>query len=47
MAARMLEYGDDVSFYENIEDGHGAVADNKQAAFMSALGYEYLWEHLK
>jgi prolyl oligopeptidase len=47
MAARMLEYGDDVSLYENIEGGHGAAADNKQAAFMSALGYEYLWNHLK
>jgi prolyl oligopeptidase len=47
MAARMLEYGDDISFYENIEGGHGAAADNKQAAFMSALGYEYLWEHVK
>jgi len=47
MAARMLEYGDGVSFYENIEGGHGAAADNKQAAFMSALGYEYLWDHLK
>ena len=47
MAARMLEYGDGASFYENIEGGHGAAADNKQAAFMSALGYEYLWTHLK
>ncbi|MBR0346722.1 MAG: S9 family peptidase [Rudaea sp.] len=47
MAARMLEYGDDVSLYENIEGGHGAAADNKQAAFMSALGYEYLWNHVK
>ncbi|HEX7916023.1 prolyl oligopeptidase family serine peptidase [Rudaea sp.] len=47
MAARMLEYGNGASFYENIEGGHGAAADNKQAAFMSALGYEYLWDHLK
>ena len=47
MAARMLEHGDNVSLYENIEGGHGAAADNKQAAFMSALGYEYLWDHLK
>jgi len=47
MAARMLEYGDGASFYENIEGGHGAAADNKQAAFMAALGYEYLWTHLK
>jgi prolyl oligopeptidase len=47
MAARMLEYGNDVSFYENIEGGHGAAADNKQAAFMSALSFNYLWEHVK
>jgi len=47
MAARMLEYRNAASFYENIEGGHGAAADNKQAAFMSALGYSYLWEHLK
>ncbi len=47
MAARMLEFGDNISFYENIEGGHGAAADNKQAAFMSALGFSYLWEHLK
>ncbi len=47
MAARMLEYGQDVAFYENIEGGHGGAADNKQAAFMSALAHDYLWEHLK
>ncbi len=47
MAARMLEYGNSAAFYENIEGGHGAAADNKQAAFMSALGFSYLWEHLK
>ena len=47
MAARVLEYGNAAAFYENIEGGHGAAADNKQAAFMSALGYNYLWEHLK
>ncbi|MBS0590279.1 MAG: S9 family peptidase [Proteobacteria bacterium] len=47
MAARMLEYGYDVSFYENIEGGHGAAADNKQSAFMNALGFEYLWQHVK
>ena len=47
MAARMLEFGDDISFYENIEGGHGAAADNKQAAFMAALAYSYLWDHVK
>ncbi|KJV26869.1 prolyl oligopeptidase [Luteibacter yeojuensis] len=47
MAARMQAMGFDASFYENIEGGHGAAADNKQAAFMSALAYTYLWDHLK
>jgi len=47
MAARMLEFGDVVTFYENIEGGHGAAADNKQAAFMSALAFSYLWDHVK
>jgi prolyl oligopeptidase len=47
MAAKMLAQGHDASFYENIEGGHGAAADNKQAAFMSALAYSYLWQHVK
>lgn len=47
MYAKLSSLGYDASFYENIEGGHGAAADNKQAAFMSALGYTYLWEHVK
>lgn len=47
MAAKLQTLGYDASFYENIEGGHGAAADNKQAAFMSALGYTYLWDHVK
>jgi prolyl oligopeptidase len=47
MAARMQAMGFDASLYENIEGGHGAAADNKQSAFMNALAYTYLWEHLK
>ncbi|WP_414675251.1 prolyl oligopeptidase family serine peptidase [Luteibacter sp.] len=47
MAARMQAMGFDASFYENIEGGHGAAADNKQLAFMSTLAYIYLWDHLK
>ncbi len=47
MAAKLEALGYDASFYENIEGGHGAAADNKQAAFMSALGYTYLWDHVK
>jgi prolyl oligopeptidase len=47
MAARMQAMGFDASFYENIEGGHGAAADNKQSAFMNALAYTWLWDHLK
>ncbi len=46
LVARMREYGLPVSYYENIEGGHGGAADNEQAAFMSALAYEFLWRHL-
>ena len=46
MMALMMEQGHDVLYYENIEGGHGGAADNKQAAFMSALAYAFLWETL-
>ena len=43
----MREQGHDVLLYENIEGGHGAAADNKQAAFMDALAFSFLWKELK
>jgi prolyl oligopeptidase len=46
MVARLLETGHDVRYYENIEGGHGAAADNEQLAFKSALIYEFLWRTL-
>ncbi len=46
MVARMLEQGHEVRYYENIEGGHAGAADNRQAAFMSALGYTFLWREL-
>ncbi|MGQ0773106.1 MAG: prolyl oligopeptidase family serine peptidase [Pseudonocardiales bacterium] len=46
LVARMREYGLPVTYYENIEGGHGGAADNEQAAFMAALAYEFLWRHL-
>jgi prolyl oligopeptidase len=46
MVARMKEQGHDVLYYENIEGGHGGAANNKQAAFMSALAYTFLWKEL-
>jgi len=48
MAAKMKEalgYAN-VWFYENTEGGHGAAADNQQSAFMHALAYTFLWDHL-
>ena len=47
MAAKMREQGHDVLYYENIEGGHAAAADNKQAAFMDALAYTFLWNELR
>ena len=46
MMAKMLEGGEDVRYYENIEGGHGGSANNRQAAHMAALAYTFLWEHL-
>ena len=46
LAARMREYGLPVTYYENIEGGHSGAANKEQAAFMSALEYEFLWRHL-
>jgi prolyl oligopeptidase len=48
MAAKMQAMNlPDVWFYENLEGGHGAGADNKQAATMHALAYDFLWDQLK
>ena len=47
MVARMEQQGHDVLYYENIEGGHGGAADNKQAAFMAALAYTFLWQSLR
>ena len=47
MAAKMLAADKNVSYYENIEGGHGGAANNAQAAHMSALAYTFLWETLK
>jgi prolyl oligopeptidase len=47
MVAKMKDQGHDILYYENIEGGHGGAADNKQAAFMSALAYTFLWKQLQ
>ncbi len=46
MVARLRDSGHDVSYYENIEGGHGAAADNEQRAFKWALVLEFLWRNL-
>jgi prolyl oligopeptidase len=46
MTARLREHGYDVSYYENIEGGHGAAADNEQRALKWALMLEFMWQKL-
>ncbi|SEK48201.1 prolyl oligopeptidase [Pseudoxanthomonas sp. GM95] len=46
MAAKMLDAGKDVRYYENIEGGHGGAANNAQSAHMNALAYSFLWQQL-
>ncbi|MBQ0931666.1 S9 family peptidase [Ideonella sp. 4Y16] len=46
MAARMIEQGHEVLYYENIEGGHGAGADNAQHADRMALEFAFLWQQL-
>ncbi len=46
MMALMEAQGHDVSYYENIEGGHGGAANNKQRAYMQALAYSFLRERL-
>jgi len=45
-AAWLLAAGKDVTYYENVEGGHGGAADNAQSAFMAALAYRFCWERL-
>ncbi len=44
--AKLAAMGHDVAYYENVEGGHAGAADNAQSAFMSALAYAFLREHL-
>ena len=46
MAARMLEQGHEVLYYENIEGGHGGAANNEQRANLQALENAFLWKTL-
>jgi prolyl oligopeptidase len=46
MAARLREHGHEVTYYENVEGGHGAAANSEQRAFFWALTWEFLWRNL-
>jgi prolyl oligopeptidase len=46
MAARMLEQGHDILYYENIEGGHAGAADAEQAAYLLALTYSFMSKQL-
>jgi prolyl oligopeptidase len=46
MAARMIEQGHRVRYWENVEGGHGGAADNAQRATMMALENTFLWQQL-
>jgi prolyl oligopeptidase len=47
MTAKMLDAGQDVLYYENIEGGHGGAANNRQRAHMSALAFTFLWQKVR
>lgn len=42
MMALMEAQGHDVTYYENVEGGHGGAANNKQSAYMQSLAYTFL-----
>jgi len=47
MAAKMMEQGHPIYYYETIEGGHGASSTNEQSAYNWALMYSYLKKKLK
>ncbi|MFB9109597.1 prolyl oligopeptidase family serine peptidase [Flavobacterium gyeonganense] len=47
MAAKMIDIGDKIYYYENTEGGHGGSSTNEQRAKFYALYYSYLWKKLK
>lgn len=47
MAAKMIDMGYKIYYYENTEGGHGGSSTNEQRANFTALYYAYLWMKLK
>jgi prolyl oligopeptidase len=46
MAAKMIDQGHEVLYYENIEGGHGGAANLEQSAHLNALIFSYLHARL-
>lgn len=46
MFAKMKDMGHKVYYYENIEGGHGGVANLEQGILWKSLEFTYLWERL-
>ena len=46
MAAKLEALGQDVSYYELVEGGHGASVTNEELAHRLALSYTHLWNHI-
>lgn len=46
MAARLISYEHDVTYWENVEGGHGGAADAAQQATMQALIFTFLRDRL-
>ncbi|WP_136314373.1 prolyl oligopeptidase family serine peptidase [Actinomyces procaprae] len=46
MAYRMLALGQDVTYFENSEGGHGRASTSAQRAYMYALEHEFAWRAL-
>lgn len=47
MAARLREVGADVTYWENVEGGHGGASTNAQAAHKAALEWTFLASRLE
>lgn len=47
MAHKMLDFGHNVLYYENIEGGHAGSSNNEQIAFAKALEMVFLQQRLK
>ena len=46
VSLKLEKLGYDVSYYEEIEGGHGASVTNEQLAHRLALAYTHLWMRL-